>query len=46
MDKKASTYNFIPTLLVGNSDIMSPYITEMYNKAKHNAVFALSLVSS
>ena len=33
--KKPSTHGHIPTqILVENSDIMSPYISEMYNEAK------------
>ena len=42
--KKPFTYDDIPTkILVENSDIMSPYITEMYNESKSNAVFPSSI---
>ena len=42
--KKPFTYDHIATkLLVENSDIMSPYITEMYNESKSNAVFPSSI---
>ena len=38
--KKSSNYDHIPTqILVENSNTMSPYITEVYNRAKSNAVF-------
>ena len=42
--KKASTFNNIPTrILVENNDIISPYITEMYNDSKSKADFPSSL---
>ena len=42
--KKPSAHGHIPTqILVENSDIMSPYITEMYNDAKSDAVFPSSI---
>ena len=45
MDQKnPSTYDHIPTMIsVENNDIMSPYITEMYNESKSNAVFPSSI---
>ena len=45
--KKPSTFNNIPTrILVENSDIISPYITEMYNDSKNKGDFPSSLKSA
>ena len=42
--KKSTTSNSIPTrILVENNDIISPYITEMYNDSKSKADFPSSL---
>ena len=42
--KKPTTYNHIPTqILFENSDIISPYITGIYNEAKFKAYFPSSL---
>ena len=44
-EKKPSTCDHIRTkILVDNSDIMSPYITEMYNESKSNAVFLSNIL--
>ena len=41
--KKPTTYNHIPTkILVENSDIISPYITDIYNEAKSKAYIQIS----
>ena len=42
--KKPTTFNNIPTkLLVENNDIISPFITEMYNQSNRKCIFPNSL---